>query len=107
MTSEADTLAEYNGWHLNRSVPISIIIVLMVQLAGGLWFAFQLRSDIDTNSRDIVRIERSVETITLASQQQAVQLGRIEEQVSGMRSDMSALRSDFTRFFEIMDRTGR
>lgn len=79
------------GWHLDRRVPVSIIAVLVVQLIGGLWFMFQLRSDIDTNSRDIVRIERSVDVITASSQLQAVQLGRIEEQLSGVRTDLQRL----------------
>lgn len=80
-----------NGWHLDRRVPVSIIIVLVLQFVGGLWFAFELRSDIDTNARDIARIERSVEVMSVSSQQQAVQLGRIEEQVSGLRADIQRL----------------
>lgn len=85
------------GWHLDRRVPVSIIAVLIVQLVGGLWFMFQLRSDIDINKRDIVRIERSVDVITASSQQQAVQLGRIEEQITGLRNDLQNLLSEIRR----------
>ena len=78
-------------WHLNRSVPVSIIFVLIVQIIGGLWFMFQLRSDIDSNTRDIARIERSVDVITASAQTQAVQLGRIETEITGLRADITRL----------------
>jgi Tfp pilus assembly protein PilO len=80
-----------NHWHLDRRVPVSIIVVLVVQLIGGLWFMFELRSDIDNNTRDISRVERSVDVITTSAQAQAVQLGRIEEQITGLRSDILRL----------------
>jgi len=82
---------DLNHWTLDRRVPVSIIVVLLLQIVGGLWFMFELRSDVNTNARDIARIERSVDVITASAQQQAVQLGRIEEQVAGLRQDISRL----------------
>ena len=78
-------------WTLDRRVPVSIIVVLFVQLVGGLWFLFELRSNVNTNARDIARIERSVDVITASAQQQAVQLGRIETEITGLRSDIERL----------------
>jgi len=78
-------------WTLDRRVPVSIIVVLFVQLVGGLFFLFELRSDVNTNARDIARIERSVDVITASAQQQAVQLGRIETEITGLRSDIERL----------------
>jgi cell division protein FtsB len=86
--STVNTQPPSDGWHLDRRVPVSIIAVLVLQLVGGLWFAFQLRADTDVNSRDIARLERAMELNALSSHQQAVQLGRIEEQISGLRSDI-------------------
>ena len=80
-----------NHWHLDRRVPVSIILVMVVQLVGGLWFMFELRSDVNTNARDISRIERSVDVITTSAQTQAVQLGRIETEITGLRSDIERL----------------
>ena len=80
-----------NHWHLDRRVPVSIILVMVVQLVGGLWFMFELRSDVNTNARDIARIERSVDVITTSAQTQAVQLGRIETEITGLRSDIERL----------------
>jgi Tfp pilus assembly protein PilO len=82
---------DLSHWTLDRRVPVSIILVLVVQLVGGLWFMFELRSDVNTNARDIARIERSVDVITASAQQQAVQLGRIETEITGLRSDIERL----------------
>jgi hypothetical protein len=76
------------GWHLDKRVPVSIIVVLIAQLAGGIWMAAQMNSDIKRNTSDIARVERSVEVMAASTQMQAVQLGRIEEQVSGLRNDI-------------------
>jgi hypothetical protein len=76
------------GWHLDKRVPVSIIAVLAAQLMGGIWLAAEMNSEIKRNASDISRVERSVEMMATASQMQAVQLGRIEEQVSGLRGDI-------------------
>lgn len=34
------------GWHLDKKVPISIIVVLLAQIVGGLWFLSKLDSRI-------------------------------------------------------------
>jgi hypothetical protein len=76
------------GWHLDRRVPVSIIAVLLAQFAGGIWMFATMSGDISKHTRDIDRLERSVESMANASHAQAVQLGRIEEQVSGLRGDI-------------------
>lgn len=79
------------GWHLDRRVPISILVVLVLQFAGGVWMMANMNGDISRNTRDIARVERSVELMAQSSQAQAVQLGRIEEQITGLRSDILRL----------------
>lgn len=79
------------GWHLDKRVPISIIIVLVIQMMGGAWVASKMSSDIDRNARDIARNERAIEVMSIASQEQAVQLGRIEENMNAIRTDISRL----------------
>ena len=38
---------ERNGWHLDKRVPISIILTLVIQFASGLWLLAEMRKDID------------------------------------------------------------
>lgn len=37
----------FHGWHLDKKVPISIIVVLLMQAASGLWMIASMRRDID------------------------------------------------------------
>ena len=85
-----DDMAD-TGWHLDKRVPISIIVVLVVQMLGGAWMVSKMHSDIASNTRDIARHERAIEVMTISSQEQAVQLGRIEESMSAMRGDIARL----------------
>ena len=95
-------------WHLDKRVPISIIAVMVVQLvgfvSGGVWFASKMDSRIDAVDarvsvvdRDMNRLARQLSTMADASNVQAVQLGRIEEQITGMRGDVSRLISAIER----------
>jgi len=91
-----------SGWHLDKRVPVSIILVLLFQFTGGVWIAATMNGDIahnrqeiarveSTTRRDIARIENAMESMARASQQQAVQLGRIEENIGAMRGDMQRI----------------
>jgi hypothetical protein len=82
---------ETDHWTLDRRVPISIIFVLVAQFAGGVWMLANMNGEIQRNAGDIARVERSVELMAVSSQQQAVQLGRIEEQIGGLRTDLQRL----------------
>lgn len=33
-----------NGWHLDKRVPITLILTLLIQAAAGLWFAAKMDS---------------------------------------------------------------
>jgi len=76
---------------LDKRVPIALIAGLFLQAATFGWWASQIDSRVETNTRDIGRVERQIEAIVAASQAQAVQLGRIEENISGLRADMARL----------------
>ena len=76
---------------MDKRVPIALIAGLFLQAATFGWWASQIDSRVETNTRDIGRVERQIEAIVAASQAQAVQLGRIEENISGLRADMARL----------------
>ena len=80
-----------NHWHLDKRVPIALIAGLLLQAAGFGWWAAAIDARVTSNARDITRVERQIEAIIAASQAQAVQLGRIEEAVIGLRSDITRL----------------
>lgn len=85
------------GWHLDKRVPVSIIIVLIVQIAGGAWLASEMRGDINRNAQDVRRITSQAEVMRSTASSQAVQLGRIEENTNAMRGEVSRLTDTLTR----------
>jgi len=71
-------------WHLSKSIPVSIIIVLMVQFAGAIWMFSQMDAAIQNNSDRLTRVETRSDVIETRAQEQAVQLGRIETQIMAL-----------------------
>jgi len=79
------------GWHLDKRVPIALIVGLAVQAAGFGYWAAQIDGRVATNSRDIMRVESQVQAIVSTGQAQAVQMGRMEESLNGIRAEMARL----------------
>jgi Tfp pilus assembly protein PilO len=42
-----DTGDEKESWHLDKRVPVSIILVLCVQFVSGLWFIADIKKDVE------------------------------------------------------------
>lgn len=42
-----ETNYESESWHLDRKVPIAILVVLASQFVGGLWVLAEMRKDIE------------------------------------------------------------
>ena len=80
-----------NQWHLSKSVPISIIIGFVMQFAGFIWYTSQIDAQVKTNTDRINRVETQVEDIKQTSQMQAVQLGRIEENLNYIKAMMERM----------------
>lgn len=85
-------MAEKNEeWHLSKSVPVTIIAVMVVQFAGAIWFFSTLDSSVATNDRRITSLENEVADIRATAQTQAVQLGRIEANLASMKETLSRI----------------
>lgn len=79
------------SWHLDKRVPVALIIALLAQFSAGVWFMSSLAKDVQTNRANITKLDGQFEVLRNSSQQQAVQLGRIEEQITGLRGDIGRL----------------
>ena len=87
-------MASTDEWHLDKRVPIALIFVLITQFAAGAYVAGKMNSQIQTLDRDIETNSRTIELMRTNSQAQAVQLGRIEENIIGLREDFKRLLED-------------
>lgn len=79
------------SWHLDRRVPLALIFTLLLQILSFGWIASQMNSDINTNRRDIERTVVQLERLQVESNQQAIQLGRIEEGIKNMDRNLQDL----------------
>lgn len=71
-------------WHLSKSIPISIFFGLFVQLVAAVWMFSQMDAAIQNNAERITRVETRTDVIENRAQEQAVQLGRIETQITAL-----------------------
>ena len=85
-------------WHLDKRVPIAMILALVLQVGAAVYWASKMESRIEANTarieivdRDLTRIGRQMMGVTEAANSQAIQMGRIEEQITGLRGDIARL----------------
>lgn len=79
---------EDTPWHLNKSIPLTFILAIIGQTIALVWFVSSLNSSIDNNTRDIMRHEARINTLEKVVQQQAVTMGRIDENIKSIRMMM-------------------
>ena len=79
------------AWHLDKRVPVAIIFALLFQTVGAIWWASGLTQQVEQNVSAISTLDTSMQSGRRAAQVQAVQMGRVEEQISGLRNDVSRL----------------
>lgn len=75
------------GWHLDKKVPISIIVTLLMQAAAGLWFLANLRTDIE-----------------LLKNTTAVQRERDDRQDKTLADALALIRADLQKANDKLDR---
>jgi hypothetical protein len=83
-----------DSWHLSKSVPITFIVAIALQTAALVWYVSTLDSAIKQNSKDILRNETRLNTIEKIVQNQAVTLGRMDENIKAIREMMERNRSE-------------
>lgn len=89
-----------SSWHLDKRVPIALILGMIGQVAVVVWGAAVMFKDIEANTNGLKTLDGRVLRIEGNDGIQAVQLGRIEENVTGMRSDLNRLLNMLERRLE-------
>lgn len=78
-------MSQDNQWHLSKSVPISLIFTMFIQMIASIWFVATLKNDVDSNRENIVRLETRTERVESIVQKQEITLGRIDENIKSIR----------------------
>lgn len=72
------------AWHLDKKVPIALIVVLIAQFLGGLWFMARLDSRVEEQAARIAKTEAQINTIDREARDFGTRIARIEEKTSSM-----------------------
>lgn len=91
---------EQGAWHLDRKVPVAIILSLVVQTAGLVWWAASLSGRQDEHSRRISQLEA-------ADARQATESQRVSEALARMDERMLAQTRILQRIEEQLSRGAR
>ena len=86
-------MANENEWHLNKSIPMSFIIAILGQTVALVWFVASLNSEIESNTKDLVRHETRLIALEASVQAQAVAMGRIDENIKAIKNMMEGDRA--------------
>lgn len=81
-------------WHLNKSIPLTFILAIVGQTVALVWFVSSLNSDIQSNTREIVRHETRLIALEGIVQIQAVTMGRMDENIKAIRQMMERSRQN-------------
>ena len=79
-------------WHLSKSIPLTFVLAILAQTVALVWFVSSLNSSIESNTRDLMRHEARINALEKVVQQQAVTMGRIDENIKSIRLMMEASR---------------
>ena len=93
MTTSPDP--QDGNWHLDKKVPLAIILVLVLQTGSIAWWAGTIQGRVEDHTQSIRTILEDQRRDQTARNLQAIQLGRIEEQMLGVRSDLSRILNMF------------
>ena len=77
-----------NQWHLSKSVPVTFILAIVMQTIALVWFVASLDSEIESNTRELVRHETRLIALETSVQAQAVAMGRIDENIKAIKTMM-------------------
>ena len=86
-------MANETEWHLSKSVPLTFIMAIVGQTIALVWFVASLDSDIESNTRELVRHETRLIALEASVQSQAVAMGRIDENIKAIKNMMEGDRA--------------
>ena len=78
-------------WHLSKSIPLTLIFAIACQTVALIWFVASLRSDVDNNAKELVRQDTRITSLEEIVQNQAVTMGRIDENIKAIRTTIEAI----------------
>jgi hypothetical protein len=81
------------NWHLDKRIPLALIVTMMLQFGGGIWWISQIQFRIEQQGQAIEALESSVRASSTNSNTLDNRITRIEEKLSGQTEILKEIRS--------------
>ena len=91
------TRGEEDCFVMGKNISATLLFALVLQAAMIVWSISQMRADVDANSSSIMSLDSDVKDLEGSSTIQAIQLGKIEENIKGIKESLE-------RMLEVMER---
>jgi hypothetical protein len=82
---------------MGKNISATLLFALVLQAAMIVWSISQMRADVDANSSSIMSLGSDVKDLEGSSTIQAIQLGKIEENIKGIKESLE-------RMLEVMEK---
>jgi hypothetical protein len=76
------------SWHLEKGVSISIIVVLLLQAASGVWFASKMTQQVEQNTNDISAMKADEKDREKTRAEMIANLSSINQELRDIREIM-------------------
>lgn len=81
-----------DSWHLDKKVPISLIVVLIVQIFGfGMWLS-RIESQVGQVAKDNDQQSAEISNLKTASQVMAERAATVAERLEGLRDSIGEIK---------------
>lgn len=80
----SDPSAADRQWHLDKKVPLALIVTIILQTAGMVWWAASLNSDVRYLTDRVQRAETTLERESVTNRGISDRLIRVEEGIKAI-----------------------
>jgi hypothetical protein len=82
------------NWHLNRSVPVSLLLMVIVTFYTATKSITEVELKTFENEREVARNDARIAALEKSAQKQEVALARIDENITHIREIMERMSSE-------------
>lgn len=91
-------------WHLGKEIPVSVILMLLIQTGAVLIWGSRLTAEVTTNTSETMLLRVKVEEIRTAVNSQtlpainAAKISELEKNQAVIREELKEIRGEIARF---------
>ena len=84
-------MSDQDSWHLSKNVPVMFVLAVVLQTIALVSYISNMNASMEVNTIDIARHEVRLASLERTTQQQAITLGRIDENIRAIRDMVDSM----------------